>query len=152
PKGRDEVDDLVPTLRLGTRFIRRLASVVGGTSRKVHSHAQRGNEKLCQDSAMQLRATLTVWLRRLFAKKSLGQRGEAEAARFLKRQGYLILARGRRLRPGELDLVVLDGRTIVFVEVKTRVSQEVGHPAEAVDENKQRRLTRLAVTFLKRHG
>ena len=47
---------------------------------------------------------------------------------------------------------MLDGQTIVFVEVKTRQSAEAGHPEEAVDDVKQRRLTRLAVTFLKRHG
>ena len=57
-----------------------------------------------------------------------------------------------RLSPGELDLVANDRGTIVFVEVKTRQSHNVGHPAEAVDAAKQRRLTRLAVTFLKRHG
>jgi len=95
---------------------------------------------------------LSALWRRLFPQKPLGQRGEAAAARFLKRRGYKILARGSRLRPGELDLVALDGRTIVFVEVKTRQSAVAGHPAEAVDAAKQRRLTRLAVTFLKRHG
>ena len=46
---------------------------------------------------------------------------------------------------------MLDGRTIVFVEVKTRQTQHAGHPSEFVDEAKQRRLSRLAVTFLKRH-
>ena len=92
------------------------------------------------------------WLRRLFPKRTLGQRGEDRAARYLRRLGYKILARGRRLAPGELDLVALDGRTIVFVEVKTRTSADVGHPADAVDAVKQRRLTRLAVTFMKRHG
>ncbi len=92
------------------------------------------------------------WLGRLIPKKTLGQRGEVQAAKYLQRLGYRILARGRRLASGELDLVVLDGRTIVFVEVKTRTSADVGHPAEAVDAVKQRRLTRLAVTFMKRHG
>ena len=87
-----------------------------------------------------------------FREKPLGRRGEEAAERYLRRRGYKVLARGKRLRPGELDLVMLDGRTIVFVEVKTRQSQEAGHPAEAVDATKQRRLTRLAVTFLKRHG
>ncbi len=53
---------------------------------------------------------------------------------------------------GELDLVALDRDTIVFVEVKTRQSHDAGLPAEAVDEHKQRQLTRLAVGFLKRHG
>jgi putative endonuclease len=91
------------------------------------------------------------WLRRLLPRKTLGQRGEAAAARFLKRRGYKIVARSDRLEPGELDLVAVDGRTIVFVEVKTRQTADLGHPAEAVDAAKQRRLTRLAVTYLKRH-
>jgi putative endonuclease len=96
--------------------------------------------------------TLSGWWQRCFPPKALGQRGEEAAARFLRRRGCKILARGDRLRRrDELDLVVLDGKTIVFVEVKTRRSQEFGHPAEAVDPAKQRRLTRLAVTFLKRH-
>ena len=92
------------------------------------------------------------FFRRIAPRKTLGQRGEAEAARFLQRLGYLILARSRRLSPGELDLVALDGRTIVFIEVKTRRSADTGHPSEAVDNIKQRKLTRLAVTFMKRHG
>jgi len=84
--------------------------------------------------------------------KSLGQRGEAAAARFLKKKGYILVARSDRMRLGEIDLVAVDGRTVVFVEVKTRRSHETGHPAEAVDEDKQRRLTRLALTYLKRHN
>jgi putative endonuclease len=88
------------------------------------------------------------WLR----PATLGQRGERAAERYLRRLGYIIVARGRRDRLGEIDLVAVDGRTVVFVEVKTRRSHDAGHPAEAVDEDKQRRLTRLALAFLKRHG
>jgi putative endonuclease len=101
---------------------------------------------------MRFSGWLARWWFRVFPPQTLGRRGEEAAARFLKRQGYKILARSRRLAPGELDLVALDGRTIVFVEVKTRTSADVGHPAEAVDAIKQRKLTRLAVTFMKRHG
>jgi len=101
---------------------------------------------------MNLRQCFSGWRERLFPKKTFGQRGEAAAARFLRRRGYKILARGDRLGPGELDLVMLDRKTIVFVEVKTRASDQAGDPAEAVDQEKQRRLTRAAVTFLKRHG
>jgi putative endonuclease len=100
---------------------------------------------------MQFRRMLTQWRERLFPAKTLGQRGEAAAERFLRRRGYKTLARSDRFGPGELDLVMLDGKTIVFVEVKTRQSQAMGHPAEAVDAHKQRRLTRMAVAFLKRH-
>jgi putative endonuclease len=98
------------------------------------------------------RGKVSGWLQTLFGQRPLGERGERAAARFLKRRGYKILARGDRLVPGELDLVALDRDTVVFVEVKTRRSADAGHPAEAVTPAKQRRLTRLAVTFLKRHG
>jgi putative endonuclease len=96
-------------------------------------------------------AFLGKWLGTEVDESTLGQQGEALAARFLRRRGYKILARGTRLGIGELDLIARDGATVVFVEVKTRQSQQAGHPVEAVDPNKQRRLTRLAVTFLKKH-
>lgn len=100
-----------------------------------------------------MREFISAWLRRLFPKRTLGQRGEAAAARFLQWRGYKIIARSDRLkRRDELDIVAVRGKTIVFVEVKTRSSSDDGHPAEAVDAAKQRRLSRLAVTFLKRHG
>jgi len=101
---------------------------------------------------MNIRRMVSRLRDRFFPRKSLGRRGEDAAARYLRRRGYKILARGDRFGPGELDLVALDGGTIVFVEVKTRRSAEEIHPSEAVDDRKQRRLTRLAVAFLKRHG
>jgi putative endonuclease len=82
----------------------------------------------------------------------LGQRGEDAAARFLCRRGYRIVDRGHRSQHGELDLVALDGQTVVFVEVKTRTTAEMGEPGEAVDADKQRRLTRLALGWLKKNG
>ena len=92
---------------------------------------------------------LRSWLARRFPQKSLGQRGEDLAARHLKRQGYHILAQGLDSPLGELDIVAVDGRTIVFVEVKTRCSTDAGHPAEAIDALKQRRMTQAALAFLK---
>jgi putative endonuclease len=100
---------------------------------------------------MSIRQILSGWLRQLFPAKTLGQRGEAAAAKYLRRRGYKILAQGDHFGPGELDLVALDRETIVFIEVKTRQSAVQGHPSEAVDALKQRKLTRLAETFLKRH-
>jgi putative endonuclease len=101
---------------------------------------------------MRLREVLARGFRRLFPQRTLGQRGELAAAKYLKRRGYKILATGDRLKHlDELDIVAADGRTVVFVEVKTRTSQMMGHPSEAVDADKQRRLTKLAVTYLKRH-
>ena len=92
---------------------------------------------------------LRAWLSERFSKKSLGQRGEDAAARYLKRQGYRILARGLDSRLGELDIIAVDGRTIVFVEVKTRRSTEAGHPTEAIDPRKERRMTQAALAYLK---
>jgi putative endonuclease len=95
-------------------------------------------------------ARLCRWLRRR-AATTLGERGEAVAARYLRRKGYRIVARRERDALGELDLVAVDRRVIVFVEVKTRRSHRRGHPADAVDAHKQSRLTRAALAFLKRH-
>jgi putative endonuclease len=100
---------------------------------------------------MGLTRLLPTLLVRLFPRSTFGRRGEAAAARYLRRRGMKIVACSSRLKPGELDLVALDGDVLVFVEVKTRRTAETGHPAEAVTPDKQRRLTRLAVTFMKRH-
>jgi putative endonuclease len=85
-------------------------------------------------------------------KKLLGDRGERAAARFLRRQGFRILARQSSNRFGEIDLIALDGDTIVFVEVKTRRSGDAGHPTESVTLEKQSRMTRAALAFLKSRG
>ena len=94
-------------------------------------------------------------LRKLFQSRQpplpLGRRGEAAAAHYLQRLGYRLVARGHRDRIGELDLVAVDGRTVVFVEVKTRRSHNAGSPQEAVQETKQRQLTRAALSFLRHH-
>ncbi|WP_437186887.1 YraN family protein [Planctomicrobium sp. SH668] len=84
------------------------------------------------------------WIRRIF-----GNRGERLAARFLKNNGYKILARQARNQFGEIDLIALHGDVIVFVEVKTRRNSRAGHPSEAVDSTKQRQLTRAALAWLK---
>ena len=86
------------------------------------------------------------WLRGL-----LGRQGEKRAAAFLKQQGIQVLARGVANQFGEIDLVGLDGDTIVFVEVRTRRSLDAGHPAESVTVEKQGRLTRAALAFLKQN-
>lgn len=86
------------------------------------------------------------WLRKL-----LGDRGERAAERFLRRQGYRILARQHSSRFGEIDIIARDGEWIVFVEVKTRRSGAAGLPVEAVDARKQRQMTRAALAWLKRH-
>ena len=81
----------------------------------------------------------------------LGRSGERVAARYLRRRGFCIVAERVCSTWGEIDLVAIQGRTVVFVEVKTRSSDAYGQPEEAVTYEKQRRLTRLALAFLSRH-
>lgn len=83
--------------------------------------------------------------------RTLGERGELAAKKFLKSLGYIIIVHGSRGPFGELDIIAVDKKTVVFVEVKTRTSHDAGHPADAVDLAKRRRLTRLALAYLKRH-
>jgi putative endonuclease len=92
---------------------------------------------------------LRTWLAERFRAKPLGLRGEDAAVRFLKRKGYRILARHHDSPLGELDIIAVDGRTIVFIEVKTRATDVAGEPAEAIDDRKQRRMTQAALAYLK---
>lgn len=74
--------------------------------------------------------------------------GEDAAARFLQKKGFRILARNWRIRMGELDIVAMKKRLIVFVEVKTRVRDLVLLPEDSVGWQKQNRIKRLAEAFL----
>ena len=96
-------------------------------------------------------ARLRAWLWRSPDEQDFGRRGEQLAIRYLRRLGYKIIHQRQRNWGGEIDIVAIDGRTVVFVEVKTRASQEAGHPADAIDIDKRRRLTRAALAFLKAH-
>lgn len=69
-------------------------------------------------------------------------------AEWYRSRGYEIVVRNWRCRDGELDLVVRDGRTFVFCEVKTRTTDAFGVPAEAVNRTKQMRMRRLAAKWL----
>jgi putative endonuclease len=82
------------------------------------------------------------------ARIALGKTGEDLACRELERRGYAILARRKRLRSGELDIVARDGPTLVFVEVKAREGHAFGDAGEAVTARKRHTLTRLALEYL----
>jgi putative endonuclease len=84
-------------------------------------------------------------------RQSLGAEGERAAEKLLRRQRYKILERNYRCPGGEVDLVALDGTTVVFIEVKTRSSNALGNPFEAVDQRKQRSLVLAARFFVARH-
>jgi putative endonuclease len=79
----------------------------------------------------------------------LGRIGEDLALAHLERLGYTLVTRNHRTRYGELDLVVFDGTTLVFVEVKTRRASGSGRgPWEALHERKRRQVRRMAAAFL----
>jgi putative endonuclease len=83
----------------------------------------------------------------------LGRRGEQVAARLMRRKGLQVIAESESDRAGEIDLIALRKRPrmIVFTEVKTLSTTRPGHPADRVDENKQARITRAALRYLKRN-
>lgn len=85
-------------------------------------------------------------------RSELARRGEDAAAAYLERVGMTVTERNWRCRSGEVDIVALDGTTLVFVEVKTRRSLSAGQPEEAVSPTKQRRLARIARYYLSYAG
>jgi putative endonuclease len=85
------------------------------------------------------------------ARDELGRRGEEAAAVYLRRLGYRIVGRRERVLRGDIDIVALDGRTVVFVEVRSRSDTVHGHPAETVGPAKQRRMAELATAYIRRH-
>lgn len=88
------------------------------------------------------------------ADQAAGRRGEDLAHRFLKRQGYTIVARNYRLAAGdaEADLIAREGGRLVVVEVKTRASAAYGPPDRAVGPDKVRHLARVARAYARKAG
>jgi len=93
-------------------------------------------------------------VRRASATSTAAAGGAAErvAASFLRERGYHVLERNFRCRGGEIDLIALDGSTLVFVEVKLRRTLARGAPIEAVTPLKQARVQRAAQTYLSFSG
>lgn len=96
-----------------------------------------------------------AWIRGRFVRQAAdhlerGAAGETLACRHLRRSGYKILYRNfRGPTGGELDIVCRDGDTLVFVEVKTRGSEEFGRPFEAVRSDQRQRISRGALAWLR---
>lgn len=83
-----------------------------------------------------------------FLPTSIGQRAETEALAYLQAQGLRLIERNYRCRAGEIDLVMADGRGIVFVEVRYRASDRFGGALESVDARKRTRLAKAASHYL----
>jgi len=84
--------------------------------------------------------------------QALGRRGEDLAHRFLRAQGFIVVARNYRLSSGdaEADLIAWDGPTLVFVEVKSRETADFGPPERAIGEEKRAHLIRIAREYTRK--
>lgn len=91
-------------------------------------------------------------MRRQPGPHALGKRAEDLAHRYLEAEGLTVVDRNWTLpeRDAEVDLVAVDGDTVVFVEVKSRTENTFGDPLRAIDRGKQRRIIRAARIFLRR--
>ena len=85
-------------------------------------------------------------------RRATGRRGEDVAAAFVAALGWRVVVRNFRCRAGEIDVVALDGDTVVFVEVRARASRGFGTPLESVDGRKQAQVGRVARHFLSARG
>lgn len=83
---------------------------------------------------------------------SIGKYGEDVAERYLKQKGYNIIDRNFACKQGELDIIAENHEYLVFVEVKTRSNYNFGKPIEAVGENKQEHMYKVAKYYLHIHG
>jgi putative endonuclease len=84
-------------------------------------------------------------------KQSLGRWGEERAAEYLEAKGYEILGHNIRTENGEIDLLARQESVLIFVEVKTRTSQDFGHPEESITETKRQHMTDAAESYLQSH-
>ncbi|MCD5402012.1 YraN family protein [candidate division NPL-UPA2 bacterium] len=84
--------------------------------------------------------------------KELGKEGEKLACQFLRRKGYRIRERNYCSSLGEIDVVARDKGTLVFVEVKARRTDRYGCPQDSVTKDKQERMRKIALTYLKKNG
>lgn len=94
---------------------------------------------------------LLQWFKKEAEHLRTGRWGEEQAEKFLKKAGLKIVARNVRVGYDELDLIVRQGDTLIFVEVKTRASEDFGRAALAVNRAKRKKLSRAAIRFLKNH-
>jgi len=80
-----------------------------------------------------------------------GKKGEKIAAVFLKKNGYRISETNFHCPFGEIDIIARDKSELVFIEVKTRKSGELGYPEQAVDTRKQKKMSQLALWYLQKN-
>ncbi len=83
-----------------------------------------------------------------FGRIRTGKKGENIAVAYLKSNGYRIVERNYKCLFGEIDIVAKDGDTVVFIEVKSRKSEEFGDPQVAVGLEKQKKISKISLKYL----
>ena len=81
--------------------------------------------------------------------QQFGEKSESVAVNCLKKQGYRIIELNYRTKLGEIDIIAKQGKTLVFIEVKARKSSRFGRPELAVTPKKQRKISMVALYYLK---
>lgn len=91
---------------------------------------------------------MTDIIKNLNNKRKTGKEYEDLAVNYLKSKGFFIIEKNYQVRQAEIDIIARDKETIVFVEVKYRSSSTSGHPLEAVNANKQKRICKAALFYM----
>jgi len=81
-------------------------------------------------------------------KVKIGEHGQAEAEKYLRAKGLILLEKNYRLRGAEIDLIMRDGEYIAFMEVKYRKSLNYGWPAESINKRKQNKIKFAALHYI----
>lgn len=85
----------------------------------------------------------------LNSRQKFGEKSESIAVNYLKKQGYKIIEQNYRTKLGEIDIIAKEKGTITFIEVKSRKSKNFGNPKWAVTPKKQRKISMVALQYLK---
>ena len=91
-----------------------------------------------------------MWPWRPRPPRTVGQQAEDAAAKYLRRKGYRIVARNVRAGRNEIDIIARDGKTLVFVEVRSRTAEDDFAPEDSIGPVKQRHVRRAAEYYLAR--
>lgn len=94
---------------------------------------------------------MTHHSKKTLAIHELGSSGESQAALFLEKQGFEVIAKNYKTRLGEVDLIAIKANTVVFAEVKTRTSNYF-HASHLITPSKQRKIGRAAQQFIQEHN
>lgn len=84
----------------------------------------------------------------MYNKRQVGSHNEELAIKYLDENGYKVLGKNFYCKTGEIDIIAKEGSYLVFIEVKYRTNDRYGLPADAVNLNKMRKITRTAMFYM----